>query len=82
MVVFPTAKPEQWVSACASRPTNVAIVTVSGPDGTRPAGSDWQLETISISYAANGLLHEADREEFKARLEPFAGLAPPAPLET
>jgi hypothetical protein len=47
-----------------------------------PEGSDWQLDTISLSYGANGLLRKANREEFKKRLAPFAGLTPPAPLET
>lgn len=47
-----------------------------------PDGSDWQPNTLGISYGANGLLHDADREEFKSRLEPFAGLEAPAPLET
>ena len=47
-----------------------------------PPGSGWQLDTLSLSYGANGLLADEDREEFKKRLEPFAGLTPPAPLET
>lgn len=47
-----------------------------------PPGSGWQLDTFSLGYGANGLLRDADRDEFKKRLEPFAGLTPPAPLET
>ena len=47
-----------------------------------PSGSGWQLDTVSLSYGANGLLRDADRDEFTERLEPFAGLTPPAPLET
>jgi hypothetical protein len=46
------------------------------------AGTGWQLSTLSISYGANGLLHEAAREEFKSGLAPFTGLTPPPPLET
>ena len=49
---------------------------------TPAAGSGWQLNTLSISYGANGLLHQAAREEFKSRLAPFTGLTPPPPLET
>lgn len=44
--------------------------------------SGWQVDTLSLSYGANGLLREKNREEFKKRLAPFAGLTPPAPLET
>ncbi|WP_354191639.1 hypothetical protein [Arthrobacter sp. UYCu712] len=47
-----------------------------------PDGSDWQLDTISLSYGANGLLREANREEFEKRLVLFTGLTPPLPLET
>jgi len=47
-----------------------------------PDGSDWQPNTLRIGYGANGLLREADREEFRRRLEPFAGMEAPAPLET
>lgn len=49
---------------------------------TQPSGSGWQLNTFSLAYGANGLLRDADREAFTERLEPFAGLTPPAPLET
>ena len=49
---------------------------------TQPSGSGWQLNTISLSYGANGLLRDADREEFTERLGPFASLTPPAPLDT
>lgn len=42
----------------------------------------WNLNTIGLSYGANALLPEADREEFERRLEPFLGLTPPPPLET
>lgn len=48
----------------------------------RLSGSDRQLGTFSLSYGANGLLRDADRNEFSERLEPFAGLTPPVPLET
>lgn len=41
-------------------------------------GPSW----ITLSYGANGLLPEADREEFERRLEPFAELTQPPPLET
>lgn len=52
-------------------------------DRLKPAeGSEGKLDSLSMSYGADGLLREADREEFKRRLEPFAGLTPPAPLET
>lgn len=34
-------------------------------------GSFGQPNTLMLSYGANGLLHEADREEFKKRMEPF-----------
>jgi hypothetical protein len=37
IVVFPTAKPEKW-GACASRPTNGEIVTVSGRTAPGPPG--------------------------------------------
>ncbi|CAI3800406.1 hypothetical protein NKCBBBOE_02578 [Pseudarthrobacter sp. MM222] len=47
-----------------------------------PSRPDSQLDTLSLSYGANGLLRDADREKFKERLVPFAGLTPPAPLET
>ena len=47
-----------------------------------PSGSGRQVDTFSLSYGANGLLRDADRDEFTERLEPFAGLTPPAPLET
>ncbi|MDR7082284.1 hypothetical protein J2X01_001572 [Arthrobacter ginsengisoli] len=49
---------------------------------TRPTESGWQLDTLRLSYGANGLLPDAYREEFKERLEPFAGQTPPAPLAT
>ena len=49
---------------------------------THPTESGWQLDTLRLSYGANGLLRDAYREEFKERLEPFAGQTPPAPLET
>lgn len=49
---------------------------------TNPSEPGRQLDTLSLSYGANGLLKDADREEFKKRLEPFAGLMPPVPLET
>jgi hypothetical protein len=45
-------------------------------------GPGGQLDTLRISYGANGLLHVSDREEFKNRLKPFAGLAPPPPLDS
>ena len=45
-----------------------------------PFGSGGPLDTLRISYGANGLLHVSDRDEFKNRLKPFAGLAPPPPL--
>lgn len=38
--------------------------------------------SIILGYGANGLLPEADRQEFERRLEPFVGLTPPPPLET
>ncbi|MFJ6419075.1 hypothetical protein [Paeniglutamicibacter sp. NPDC091659] len=47
-----------------------------------PEGKNWQMNTISLSYGANGLLAEEDREAFKSRLEPFLELAPPPPLES
>lgn len=37
---------------------------------------------VSISYGANGLLPEEDREEFRERFEPFKGLTPPEPLQS
>ncbi|TSE15730.1 hypothetical protein B1A87_007295 [Arthrobacter sp. KBS0703] len=45
-------------------------------------GSFGQPNTLMLSYGANGLLHEADREEFKKRMEPFKGLTLPAPLDS
>ncbi len=48
----------------------------------RLAGPGRQLDAVSISYGANGLLHAADRDAFDKRLAPFLGLTPPAPLET
>jgi hypothetical protein len=47
-----------------------------------PERSVWELDTISLSYGANGLLRKANREEFQERLAPFAGLTPPTPVET
>ncbi|MFJ5958067.1 hypothetical protein ACIQC5_19180 [Paenarthrobacter sp. NPDC092416] len=47
-----------------------------------PAGSGWQLNTVALSYGANGLLAEEDRAAFESRLRPFLGLTPPAPLES
>ena len=47
-----------------------------------PAGSQWQLNTLALSYGANGLLAAEDRDEFTSRLEPFLGLTPPEPLES
>ncbi|WP_211879687.1 hypothetical protein [Pseudarthrobacter albicanus] len=49
-------------------------------EGLRPPpGAGGQPDTLSISYGANGLIPGSDREEFKNRLKPFAGLAPPPP---
>lgn len=45
-------------------------------------GSRWQLNTIGISYGADGLLPADLRGEFESRLEPFAGLSHPAALES
>jgi hypothetical protein len=42
----------------------------------------WPLNTFSIGYGANGLLHQGDEAEFERRLQPFEGLRPPEPLET
>lgn len=47
-----------------------------------PEGSRWQLNTLALSYGANGLLAAEDRNEFQSRLEPFRGLIPPEPLES
>lgn len=47
-----------------------------------PQGSQWQLNTVALSYGANGLLAAEDRNEFESRLEPFRGLTPPEPLES
>lgn len=47
-----------------------------------PEGSPWQLNTVALSYGANGLLPAENRQEFEARLEPFRGLTPPEPLES
>ena len=47
-----------------------------------PEGSPWQLNTLALSYGANGLLAAEDRNEFESRLEPFRGLIPPEPLES
>lgn len=46
-----------------------------------PEGSQWQMNTLALSYGANGLLAAEDRNEFKSRLEPFQGLTQPEPLE-
>jgi hypothetical protein len=49
----------------------------------RPADDSFgQPNTIRLSYGANGLLQNADREEFKKRQDPFKGVTPPAPLES
>ncbi len=47
-----------------------------------PEGKNWQMNTISLGYGANGLLAEEDREAFKSRLEPFLGQTPPPPLDS
>lgn len=45
-----------------------------------PEGSSWQMNTLALSYGANGLLAAEDRNEFESRIEPFRGLIPPEPL--
>ena len=40
------------------------------------------MNTLALSYGANGLLAAEDRNEFQARMEPFRGLTPPEPLES
>ena len=47
-----------------------------------PEGSQWQRNTLALSYGANGLLAAEDRNEFRSRMEPFRGLTPPEPLES
>lgn len=47
-----------------------------------PEGSQWQMNTLALSYGANGLLPAENRKEFEARFEPFHGLTPPEPLES
>jgi hypothetical protein len=47
-----------------------------------PEGSQWQMNTLALSYGANGLLAAEDRNEFESRIEPFRGLIPPEPLES
>jgi hypothetical protein len=47
-----------------------------------PEGSHWQMNTLALSYGANGLLAAEDRNEFKTRIEPFHGLIEPEPLES
>ncbi|WP_435748529.1 hypothetical protein [Microbacterium sp. PMB16] len=42
----------------------------------------WLGNSISFTYGANGLLPAADRAEFERRLEPYAGLERPEPLES
>lgn len=88
----PTPETQVIVSRGAGPGWAMAVVHIPGPvEGQggrfekrlRPAdGSFWQPNTITLSYGANGLLQDADREEFKKRLEPFKGLTPPAPLES
>ena len=46
-----------------------------------PEGSQCKMDTLALSYGANGLLAAEDRHEFESRLEPFRGL-PPEPLES
>lgn len=47
-----------------------------------PEGAQWQMNTMALSYGANGLLAAEDRNEFESRMESFHGLIPPAPLES
>lgn len=47
-----------------------------------PEGSRWQMNTLALSYGANGLLAAEHRKEFEFRLEPFRGLIPPEALES
>ncbi len=47
-----------------------------------PEGSAWQMNTVALSYGANGLLPAENRREFESRLEPFRGLMPPESLES
>lgn len=47
-----------------------------------PEGSQGQMNTIALSYGANGLLAAEHRKEFEFRLEPFQGLTPPKPLKS
>lgn len=47
-----------------------------------PEGTRWQMNTVALSYGANGLLPGDDRDEFRDRLEPYLGLTPPDPLES
>jgi hypothetical protein len=47
-----------------------------------PEGSQWQMNTLALSYGANGLLAAEDRDEFESRIESFRGLIPPEPLES
>jgi hypothetical protein len=47
-----------------------------------PVGSQWQMNTLALSYGANGLLAAEDRNAFESRIEPFRGLIPPEPLES
>lgn len=71
----------QWVSfrfQDLSKDTNGVFEERLRP----PEGSQWQMNTLALSYGANGLLAAEDRNEFQARIEPFRGLTPPEPLES
>lgn len=71
----------QWLSVRfqdLSKDTNGTFADRLRP----PQGSQWQLNTVALSYGANGLLAAEDRNEFESRLEPFRGLTPPEPLES
>lgn len=67
----------QWIFFAMQDPS----LDVDGRFEERLSNGDWERASVTLSYGANALMQEGDRDEFERRLEPFLGVPQPAPLE-